>query len=126
MEFDRENIYNQMRQLIKVSCSGGYKSSSEKYEKFQIAYLKFYFDAIDVSIDYPTKIIRVKNCKPLSTNSLSFYNLKESVIAEIHYSDLEETMDGCLEEGKLQMKFYEMLILNYGDMCQGSGSFYTS
>lgn len=119
MEFDRENIYNQMRQLIKVSCNGGYEASPDKCRKFQIAYLKFYFDAIDVKVDYPSKIIRVKNCKPLSTNTLSFYNLKESVIAEIHYSNLQETMDGCLEEGKLQLKFYEMLIKNYGDICQG-------
>lgn len=126
MEFDRENIYNQMRELIKVSCDGCYESSSEKYKKFQIAYLKFYFDAVDVNIDYPTKIIRVKNCKPLSTNTLSFYNLKESVIAEIHYSDLEETMDGCLEQGKLQLKFYERLILDYGELCEDSNSYYRS
>ncbi len=126
MKTEQENIYEHMRHLIRLSCRASCESSLDNYKKFQIAYLKFFFDAIDVNIDYSSKIIRVNSCKPLSTNSLSFYNLKESVIAEIHYSDLEETMDGCLEEGKLQSRFYEMLILNYGHIFQDSKSYNAS
>ncbi len=120
MKLDRENIYRQMRELIKVSCVDEYISSSEKTGEFHTAFLKFFFEAIDVKIDYTNKILKVKNCKPLTSNALNLYNVNESVVAEIHYSDLEDTLDGCLERGKFQEKYYEMLLMNYGEIYDGS------
>lgn len=122
MELPKKHIRGRMRELIKRSCNASDMSVSDESRRFQIALFKFFFDAIDVNIDYKNKILRVKSSKPIKSDPLSLYNLSESVVAEIYYSNLEETLDGCLEKGKLQTRFYELLLLNYNKIGLASSS----
>lgn len=104
----------EMRTLIYESCQFE-KNPNDDFKKFHKVFLKFSFDAVDVKIDYGVKEIYISNCKPLTTNPVRLFNMKEAVADKFSYTDLEETLAGCLKSGPLQNRFYKILLDEYWD-----------
>lgn len=113
MENEEEILYREMRNLIALSCLFNKLPSAEFY-KFHRTFLIYFFNVVDVNIDYETKMISIWNTKPLPANPVRLFDLNEAVAAKVSYSDLEETLMGCLKEGQLQNDFYKRLLFKFG------------
>ncbi|CAM3304526.1 hypothetical protein [Aequorivita lipolytica] len=122
MEEREEMIQEQMRSLVTISCDFDIKPN-KAFQNFHKSLLKFYFNAIDVNIDYSEKLISIWNPKPLTTNPLRLYDLNEALADKVIYTNLEETLNGCLEIGQLQNSFYIRLLSEYEDSLKGGESF---
>ncbi len=112
MENQDQIIQEEMRKLIKRSCQFT-ENLSVDYYTFQKSLLKFYFNAIEVSIDFDKEIILLRNSKPGSLKDFRILDINESVATKISYSSLEETLKGCLESGAMQTRFYKSLLFHY-------------
>lgn len=109
MDKRAEIIQEQMRNLITISCD--FKTHpTQKFRSLHKSLLKFFFNAIDVNIDYSRKLISIWNSKPLTTDPVRLYDLNEAISDNVGYTDLEETLTGCLENGHLQNNFYLKLL----------------
>lgn len=114
MEEKGEILIEEIRNLITLSCRFN-KRPTPEYYKFHRTFLIFIFKVVDVNIDYESKIISIWNSKPLPANPVRLFDLNESVAAKVSYSDLEETLIGCLQEGQLQTDLYKKLLLKFGN-----------
>ena len=75
--------------------------------------LKFYFGAVDATIDFDKEIIMLWNSKPRTFREMNLYDINEAVATKVSYSNLEETLKGCLENGEMQMRFYKTMLFHY-------------
>lgn len=116
MERLEEEVQEQMRAIIATSCHFD-KRPSQHFCSFHRALLKFSFDAVDVRIDYETQQIYISNPKPLTTDPVRLFDMKEALADKLSYTNLEETLAGCLQNGHLQFSFYKKLIKEYGYHC---------
>lgn len=107
------DVYSKMRHLIAKSCDFEYRPD-EEFQHFHKNLLKFSFNAINVKIDYDEKLISIWNSKPLTTNPLRLFYLNEAMAEVVNYTDLEETLTGCLENGHLQNNFYKKVLSEFG------------
>ena len=114
MEREEEIIQKEIRALIEMSCQFN-KRPEEQFHDFHKKYLKFSFNAVDVKIDYDTQLIYSSNSKPLTTNPVRLFDIKEALADQFSYSDLEETLIGCLGTSHLHYMFYKKLLEEYGD-----------
>ncbi len=121
MQDRKEHIREEMRKLISVSCRFK-KHPAPHFQQFHKVYLKFYFDAIDVSLDYQSKIISIWNSKPLTTNLLRLFDINEAISVKVYYSNLEETLLGSLQEGHLQDSFYKKLLDEFAHFSEFKGN----
>ncbi len=122
MDAREDNIEEQMRRLVALSCKFNEFPNLE-FQKFHRALFKFYFNAVQVQIDYEQKVIAINNSKPLTTDPIRLFDLKEAIADRVVYSDLEETLNGCLESGHLQLNFYKKLIAEFSDLFEGNNEF---
>lgn len=121
MEKRAETIHEQMRNLISISCDFVNRPTKE-FREFHKLLLNFYFNSIDVNIDYGEKMISIWNSKPLTTNPLRLYDLNEAISDSVGYTNLEETLVGCLQNGHFQNKFYLNLLSKYEDILNDGDS----
>lgn len=113
MEKKETVIHSKMRNLIANSCDFESRPN-EEFQKFHKNLLKFSFNAIDVKIDYDEKLISIWNSKPLTTDPVRLFYLNEAIAEVVGYTDLEETLTGCLENGHLQNNFYKKVLSEFG------------
>ena len=112
MENQDQIVQEEMRKLIKKSCTFA-ENLHQEYYGFQKALLKFYFGAIDVTIDYDKETILLWNSKPRNSRDFKLYDINDAVATKVAYSNLEETLKGCLESGKMQTRFYKTMLFHY-------------
>lgn len=112
MNDEQQIIQEEMRKLIKKSCLFT-ENLSNDYYSFQKSLLKFYFSAVDVSIDYDKETILLWNSKPRTPEDYRIFDINESVATKVSYSNLEETLKGCLESGTMQNRFYKTMLFHY-------------
>jgi len=120
MDKKAETIHELMRKLIAISCDFP-KRPPKEFREFHKLLLNFYFKSIDVNIDYSAKIISIWNSKPLTTDPVRLYDLNEAISDNVGYTNLEETLTGCLENGHFQNKFYLNLLLEFEDTLKNDG-----
>lgn len=99
----------EIQKLIKTSCDFD-SLPNEKWKKFHQSFLKLSFVALKIEIDYKNKTILIWNSKPSTANSIELYKNKEALIDRVSYTDLEETLLGCLEIGAFNERFYKYLL----------------
>ncbi|WP_410004349.1 hypothetical protein [Aequorivita nionensis] len=114
MESEKEKVRREMQTLIATSCIFD-KHPTKEFAAFHKNLLNFFFNSIDVNIDYENKLISIWNSKPLTTDPVRLYNLNEAISDRVGYNNLEETLIGCLEEGQLQYNFYKKMLMEYTD-----------
>ena len=112
MENQEQIIQEEMRKLITKSCEFT-ENLSKDYYSFQKSLLKFYFGAIEATIDFENEIILLWNSKPRTPEDFKLYDINEAVAAKVSYSNLEETLKGCLESGTMQTRFYKTMLFHY-------------
>ncbi|MBT0607407.1 hypothetical protein [Aequorivita echinoideorum] len=112
MDNEEKIIQEKMRGLISRSCEFN-TEPSQKYRDFHKQFLKFYFNVIDVNIDYSNSTILLSNSKPITADPIRLYDLNEAISEEVSYNNLEETLKGCLENGNLQHKFYKKMLFQF-------------
>lgn len=117
MKTQTQIVQDRMRQLITESCNHT-EEVSEKFNSFHKALLKFYFGCVDVLIDYNSSQIVLWSSKPKSIESLRLYDINEAVSTKISYTNLEETLKGCVENGDVQTRFYKSLLFHYNNVNQ--------
>ncbi|MGO3182606.1 MAG: hypothetical protein ACTIJ9_07215 [Aequorivita sp.] len=115
MERAEEMVQEEMRALINQSCQFN-EHPKEEFCDFHKDFLKFSFNAVSVEIDYDAQEIYTSNCKPLTTNPVRLFDLNKAVADQFSYSDLVETLQGCLDNDHLHYVFYKKLILEYGNL----------
>ncbi|SRX54393.1 hypothetical protein [Aequorivita sp. CIP111184] len=120
MENREEIVFDQIKNLITISCKFD-RFPAKEFSNFHKMFLKFFFNAIDINIDYEDKLISIWNSKPLTTNPVRLFDLNEAIADKVSYSNLEETLTGCVEEGKLQHSFYKKMLFEFGDYPQKDG-----
>ncbi|MFC7356830.1 hypothetical protein ACFQO1_03955 [Jejudonia soesokkakensis] len=114
MKNPNQIIKEEMRKLIKKSCKN--ESTQSEYYKFQKALLKFYFNTIDVTIDYESRVISLWNSKPRSMDAIRLFDINEAVSEKVRYTNLEETLKGCLEDGDNASRFYKTMLFYYNNV----------
>ncbi len=122
MENREEIVRQKMRDLIIESCHFNTRPHKE-FRRFHKNFLNFFFNSIDLNIDYENKLISIWNSKPLTTNPVRLYDLNEAISDKVGYTDLAETLIGCLENGQLQNNFYKKLLIEYGNYNQNNEDF---
>ncbi|NND62276.1 MAG: hypothetical protein HKN48_03675 [Flavobacteriaceae bacterium] len=115
MKTQDQIIQDEMRQLIRKSCEFTENLNRDSYG-FQKALLKFYFGVIDVTIDYDSEIITLWQTQPRTDVRNRLYDLNDTTSIKVAYTNLEETLKGCLEEGDKQQRFYRSLLLHYHNL----------
>ena len=111
MNNENQIVQEEMRKLITKSCD--FDTYGGTFYPFHKTLLKYYFSAIDVTIDYTEKLIMLFNSKPLDGDHYNLYDINEAVAAKVNYTNLEETLKGCLENGPGQIRFYKSLLFHY-------------
>ena len=119
MESEKEKVRREMQTLIATSCIFD-KHPTKEFAAFHKNLLNFFFNSIDVNIDYENKLISIWNSKPLAMDPIRLYDLNEAILDRVSYNNLEETLIGCLEEGQLQHNFYKKMLLEYGNSSKGN------
>ena len=122
MEGKEEIIRQKLKDLITESCQFNTRPQKE-FQKFHKTLLNFFFNSVDLNIDYEKNLISIWNSKPLTTNPVRLYDLNEAISDKVGYTDLEETLFGCIEDGQLQNSFYEKLLFEYGNCLRGDEDF---
>lgn len=120
MKDQEQIIQEEMRKLIKRSCQFT-ENLSKDYYSFQKSLLKFYFSAIDVTIDFDKETILLWNSKPRRPEDFRLYDINEAVATKVSYSNLEETLKGCLKNGTLQTRFYKTMLFHYNKVEEDAG-----
>ncbi|WP_339700484.1 hypothetical protein [uncultured Marixanthomonas sp.] len=110
-------IHEEMRKLIKKSCVVDSQLNPEFYS-FQKSLLKFFFNAASVLIDRDNKIITLYGGAIVDHSPRSFYTINQLTTTNISYSNLEETLKGCLEKGDKEARFYKSQLFHYNNVKQ--------
>jgi len=107
-------VQDEMRKLIKRSCVNLTKTSD--YYSFHKSLLKFYFNSLEVTINYETANISLWNSKPKDMYAIQLHGPNEAVSETVGYTNLEETLKGCLENGEQQQRFYRTMLFYYNNV----------
>jgi len=105
-------ILKEIQKFIIVSCDFD-TQPNENFQKFHTAFLKFSFSALKVEIDYEAKTILTWNSKPLTESSIMLFNFRDALLERVNYSNLEETLLGCVEDGHFNERFYIHLLKEF-------------
>ena len=114
MEREVELVQDEMKALIVLSCQFK-EEPSKRFQKFHREYLKFSFRAVEVKVDYINQEVFTTNSKPLTKNPVRLFDLKNALADKFSYSDLEETLLGCLKTDHLHHHFYQNILLEYNN-----------
>ena len=82
MKNESQIVEDEMRKLITKSCD--FDTYGGTFYPFHKTILKYYFSAIDVTIDYSEKLITLFNSKPLTEESYNLYDINEAVAAKVN------------------------------------------
>lgn len=119
MKNQRKVIREEMHKLIEKSCV--LQKKDDQYHIFQKTLLKFFFNAVDITLDYETQAIFLWTTSATLTQSVSLYHLNDAVSVKISYTNLEETLKGCLESGTKQDRFYKTMLFHYNHVAESAG-----
>ena len=108
-------ILDQMRQMISLSCRSRNQQQNPLYN-FQKAILKRFFDAAGVTIDFDNKNISLFTKASPTGGAVKLYRAKDVMAINISYTNLEETLKGCLETGIDNERHYSSLLFYYKNM----------
>lgn len=114
MEREKEIIQEEIKALIVKSCEFE-EHPIPKFCDFHKDFLKFTFEAVRLSIDYEAKKIYTSNSKPLTTNPVRLFNMNEALADVLSYTDLEETLLGCLKTDHLHTHRYKLFLQEYSE-----------
>lgn len=112
MEGWEDRIRRDIQKLIQDSCDFD-RVPSEEFQKFHKALLRFSFDALNVELNYENKAISVWNSKPSNIKSLEMGDYQNAIFEKVNYTDLEETLLGCVAVGVYNKCFYEHLLSDF-------------
>ena len=110
-------IHEEMRKLIKKSCVVD-SQLNPKFYSFQKSLLKFFFNAASVIIDRNKKIITLYGGAIVDHSPRSLYTINQLTTTNISYTNLEETLKGCLEKGEKASRFYKSQLFHYNNVAQ--------
>jgi len=110
-------VQEEMRKLIKRSCKTNQNYYSKNYN-FQKVLLKFFFNSADVTIDYDRQLISLWTGVKTDAHPGKLYDINEATPINIAYSNLEETLKGCLEKEVKQINFYTSLLFHYNQVIE--------
>lgn len=113
MKEEESKIISELKNIIKESCQFAV-SPPEIYQKFHRTLLKYSFGALNVEVDYEHRSILVYNSKPTNPKSMDLMDYTEGFFEKVDYTDLEETLLGCLSEGIFNERFYTHLLYDMG------------
>ncbi len=116
MKNQEQIVQDEMRKLISKSCTNSLNPYDNTYYIFQKTLLKYYFNAADITIDYSAGTIALWTSEPPTILGHNLYSMKDAVAYTISYSNLEETLKGCLESGANQNRFYKSLLFQYNNV----------
>ncbi len=108
-----QDVHADMRALISRSCNDSPPSNDHIYYAFQTELLKHYFKAADVSIDHKDHTISLWTAQSPGSLGDYLYGLTNAVAITISYTNLEETLKGCLESGLEDIRLYKSLLMKY-------------
>ena len=117
MKNKEQIVQEEMRKLIKKSCQFT-ENITQDYYSFQKSLLKFYFGAVDVTLDFDKELILLWSAKPRTPAHFKLYDINEAMVTKIAYSNLEDTLKGCLENGAMQTRFYKTLLFHYNSVSE--------
>ena len=120
MENKEEIVRNEIRNLIAASCEFS-RIPTKEFRTFHKIFLKFFFNAVDINIDYSEKYISIWNSKPLTTDPVRLFDINEAISDIVFYTNLEETLAGCVEEGHDHEIFYKKMLVEFGDYPKKDG-----
>ncbi|PKA83586.1 hypothetical protein ATE92_1743 [Ulvibacter sp. MAR_2010_11] len=112
MKIKDQILHEEMRKLISKSCASRPDANSDYYS-FQKALLKFFFNAADVQIDYDTQTISLWTSNTTKQTAGNLYGMNDVVTVKISYTNLEDTLKGCLERGVSETRFYTSMLFHY-------------
>ena len=112
MEAREDKIREEIQRLIQESCNFD-KMPSEEFQKFHNALLRFSFDALSVELNYENKAISVWNSKPSNIKSLEMGDFQNAMFEKVNYTNLEETLLGCLAVIPYNERFYKNLLCEF-------------
>tara|TARA_R100000306_G_scaffold12125_3_gene14045 strand:- start:7781 stop:8161 length:381 start_codon:yes stop_codon:yes gene_type:complete len=110
-------IHEEMRKLIKKSCAVSTKLNPEFYS-FQKSLLKFFFNTASVVIDRDNQTITLYGGAIIDHSPRTLYDINQLSATTISYSNLEETLKGCLENGEKASRFYKSQLFHYNNVAQ--------
>ena len=84
MKNQEQIIQEEMRKLITKSCKAN-ETLDNEYYSFQKSLLKFYFRAVDVTIDFDEETILLWNSKPRTPAAYRLYDINEAVATKVSY-----------------------------------------
>lgn len=116
MKNQEQLVQEEMRKLISKTCRIKNIPDHNPYYLFQKTLLKYFFNAADVTINYSEGTIVLWTSETPSTLGHNLYRMKDAVALTITYSNLEETLKGCLESGDNQIRFYKSLLFQYNNV----------
>ena len=122
MKDHEQLVQEEMRKLISKACAVSYTTDENPYYLFQKTLLKYFFNAAEVTIDYSGGTISLWTSETPSTLGHNLYRMKDAVAITISYSNLEETLKGCLENGENNNRFYKSLLFQYNNVSAPLGS----
>ncbi len=102
----------EIENLISRSCSS--RTITKKFEDLHIAIIKKYYNAVEVSIDYPRKrvemdIIMDDNDYDPKTVNTNLPTLRLNLL----FKNLKEYLKSCLEKDNKSIAFYAGLIKSH-------------
>lgn len=116
MKSQEYHVREEMRNVIARSCVLSHPQEHHLLYNFQKELLRFFFRSVDVTVNYKASTITLWNSEnPKKTGEDNLYSLNNIVSVTISYTNLEETLRGCLEEGNEAINFYRRLLLQYGN-----------
>lgn len=113
MEGWEDKIREELQKLIEDSCNFD-RVPSEEFQKFHRVLLRFSFDALSVELNYENKTISVWNSKPSNIKSLEMGDFQNAIFEKVNYTNLEETLLGCVAVGVYNERFYKHLLCESG------------
>lgn len=116
MKNQEQIVQEEMRKLISKACKISLTQDDNPFYLFQKTLLKYFFNAADVTIDYSAGTISLWTSETPSTLGHNLYRMKDAVAYTISYSNLEETLKGCLESGEINNRFYKSLLFQYNNV----------
>jgi transcription termination factor NusB len=121
MKTQNQILQEEMRKLISKSCALEHRTNGEFYS-FQKALLKFFFNVVDAVIDHQNKTITLLKTHTTNMAQDKLYTMNDAVSVTISFTNLEETLKGCLENGMRQTQFYQNMIFHYNHIEQDKSS----
>ncbi|MCW5520723.1 hypothetical protein J1N09_12815 [Aureitalea sp. L0-47] len=113
------NVHDEMRKLITRSCADSHSHEDHRLYYFQKELLRHFFKSVEVTINDEASTLTLWNSEnPRMQEEDNLYSLNNAVALTISYSNLEETLKGCLERSPQDIRFYRNLLFKYSSLSE--------